>query len=271
MLYNRLALEAKDKMDNGAIGIECFAARLWDQQVKMNLGLEELSYVAGTAFEAGTDTTATTLHWFFMAMVLYPHTMRKAQAELDAVLGADGQSIPGFAHINHLPYCVALTKEVFRWAPASPGGFPHYSDADDEYKGYKIHGKTMVIPCTWSMHHDEDEFLNSYEFNPDRFVRDGVFAEHDSLTEGHYGFGFGRRKCPGRHLASKSTWMGIARLLWGFDIGPDYDKNGVAFPVDPENCTSGIVSEPVDFPVRITPRSDNHTQTIQKEWLAGLE
>lgn len=130
-------------MDNGAIGIECFAARLWDQQVKMNLGLEELSYgtmdsisiscvrilrlvshlVAGTAFEAGTDTTATTLHWFFMAMVLYPHTMRKAQAELDAVLGADGQSIPGFAHINHLPYCVALTKEVFRCAPANTAAF----------------------------------------------------------------------------------------------------------------------------------------------------
>lgn len=90
-----------------------------------------------------------------MAMVLYPHTMRKAQAELDAVLGSNGQSIPGFAHMNHLPYCVALTKEVFRcapayydkalmiiclnrWAPASPGGFPHYSDADDEYKGYKV-------------------------------------------------------------------------------------------------------------------------------------
>jgi len=25
-----------------------------------------------------------------------------------------------------------------RWAPAAPGGFPHYSDADDEYKGYKV-------------------------------------------------------------------------------------------------------------------------------------
>jgi len=213
MLYNRLALEVKDKMDKGDVGIECFAARLWDQQ---GLGLEELSYVA--------------------------HTMRKAHAELDAVLGADGQLIPGFVHINHLPYCVALTKEVFRWAPAVPGGCPHYSDADDEYKGYKIHGKTTVIPCTWSMNHNEDEFKNSYEFNPDRYVWVGVFAEHDSWTEGHYGFGFGRRKCPGLHLASKSTWLGITRLLWGFDIGPDYDKNGVAFPVDPENCTSGITS-----------------------------
>jgi len=64
------------------------------------------------------DTTGITLHWFLMAMVLYPHKMKKAQVELDAVLSTDGQSIPGFAHINHLPYCVALTKEVFRFALA---------------------------------------------------------------------------------------------------------------------------------------------------------
>jgi len=34
----------------------------------------------------------------------------------DAVLGADVRSIPGFADINHLPYFVALTMEVFRCA-----------------------------------------------------------------------------------------------------------------------------------------------------------
>ena len=68
------------------------------------------------AFEAGTDTTAIMLHWFVVVIVLYPHTMRKAQVELDAALGADVQSIPGFAHINHLPHCVAPTMEVFRCA-----------------------------------------------------------------------------------------------------------------------------------------------------------
>lgn len=70
--------------------------------------------VAGSALEAGTDTTAGTMLWFLMAMALYPHTMRKAQAELDSVVGEDGSIMPGFAHINELPYCVALTKEIFR-------------------------------------------------------------------------------------------------------------------------------------------------------------
>lgn len=67
--------------------------------------------------------------------------MRKAQAEIDAVLGPDGEIMPSFQHLNALPYTVALTKEVFRWMPAAPGGFPHYSDEDDEYKGFKV--------CNW--------------------------------------------------------------------------------------------------------------------------
>lgn len=70
--------------------------------------------VAGSAFEAGTDTTAGTLLWFLMAIVLHPHVLARAQAELDGVLGADGETIPGFAHIDELPYCVAVMKEVFR-------------------------------------------------------------------------------------------------------------------------------------------------------------
>lgn len=52
--------------------------------------------------------------WFLMAMVIYPNTMKKAQAELDALLGEHGDTIPTFAHINDLPYTVAMTKELFR-------------------------------------------------------------------------------------------------------------------------------------------------------------
>ncbi|KAG6852717.1 hypothetical protein C0991_009627, partial [Blastosporella zonata] len=136
-LYTRLVLEVKEKLDKGQTDLECFAARLWEQQEKLDLDLMTLSYVAGSAFEAGTGTTAGSFLWFMMAMILFPDTMHKAHAELDLVLGADGETMPTFEHLERLPYCVALTKEVFRWMPAAPGGFPHYSDAEDEYKGYR--------------------------------------------------------------------------------------------------------------------------------------
>jgi cytochrome P450 len=147
--------------------------------------------------------------WFLLAMVNYPEALKKAQEEIDLVVGADGKTPPGFAHINDLPYSVALTKEIFRWMPSAPGGFPHYSDEDDEYKGYTIKGGTMVIPNIWAMQHNETAFPDPLTFNPDRFMRKGEFTEHDSLTDGHYAFGFGRRQCPGESacLLGIVTWL----------------------------------------------------------------
>lgn len=70
--------------------------------------------VCGEAFEAGTDSTAATMIWFIFAMASYPDSFKKAQAEMDTVLGSDAQSLPGFEHFMQLPYCAALCKEVLR-------------------------------------------------------------------------------------------------------------------------------------------------------------
>lgn len=80
------------------------------------------------------------------------------------------------------------------WQPSAPGGFPLYSDNDDEYDGYFIKGKTMVIPNIWSMHRNEAEFPEADKFIPERYLKDIVYPiKSTALTEGHYGFGFGRR------------------------------------------------------------------------------
>lgn len=265
-LYIRLVLEVNEAMLKGNFGIECFSARLWEKQRDLGLDIKDIAYIAGSAFEAGTDTTAGTFQWFLMAMLLYPDTMRKAQGELDAILGADGKTLPCFANMKDLPYCTALVKEVFRWSPVAPGGFPHYSDTDDEYKGYLIKAKTMVIPCVWSMHRNPKEFADPGRFEPERFLRQGGCDEPESLTEGHYGFGFGRRICPGQHLGSKTIWIGITRLLWAFTIEPTLDAEGNPTAVDPDNCTSGMSSKPINLPLRVTARSKRHEETILREW-----
>ncbi|KAG6843761.1 hypothetical protein H0H93_000227, partial [Arthromyces matolae] len=75
--------------------------------------------------------------------------------------------------------------------------------------------------------------------------------------------------CPGRYLGSRSVWIGIARLLWAFNIGPGLDDAGNPIPVDPYDCTSGITSEPYPFPVSITARSEAHAKTIRNAWNAA--
>ena len=38
---------------------------------------------------AGLETTSTTLMWWTLAMVAFPEAQRRAQAELDAVVGRE--------------------------------------------------------------------------------------------------------------------------------------------------------------------------------------
>lgn len=66
--------------------------------------------------------------FFLMAMALYPETLKKAQAEIDTLLGPDSNTPPTFEHIDHLPYVVALCKEVFRSVPARSHDYQPSSD-----------------------------------------------------------------------------------------------------------------------------------------------
>ena len=51
-------------------------------------------------------------------MILSPDVVRKAQAEIDAVVGQD--RLPGFADREKLPYINALVLEVIRWHSVTP-------------------------------------------------------------------------------------------------------------------------------------------------------
>ncbi len=53
-------------------------------------------------------------------MVLYPDVQRKAQAELDRVVGRD--RLPNFNDRESLPYIEAVIKEALRWLPTAPMG-----------------------------------------------------------------------------------------------------------------------------------------------------
>ena len=114
----------------------------------------------------------------------------------------------------------------------------------------------MVIPNVWSLHRNERRFPEASRFNPERFYVGTPNFNH--LTEGHYGFGFGRRSvrclqlrlmynpfhryCPGKYLAAKSVWLGVVLHLWAFTIMPESDTVGNPILVNPDDCTSGITT-----------------------------
>lgn len=57
---------------------------------------------------------------FSVAMVLFPEVQKKAQEELDMVLG-NGR-LPTLAHRDQLDYTRRLVQEVLRWGPVTPIG-----------------------------------------------------------------------------------------------------------------------------------------------------
>ncbi|THH13309.1 hypothetical protein EW146_g6885 [Bondarzewia mesenterica] len=205
-----------------------------------------VKHVPGTMYIAGVDTTVSAIFTFFLAMVLYPEVQKKAQAEIDAIIGHD--RLPEFADEDSLPYTTALMKEVLRWHPVAPLGVPHRVVSDDIYEGYHIPAGSLIIGNSWAMLHDESIFPDAASFKPERFLGPSANKFPDAA------FGFGRRVCPGRFIARASIWITIASVLATFDISKAVDDDGKL--IEPaEEYSSGLVSYPAPFRCQIRSRS----------------
>ena len=127
---------------------------------------------------------------FIFAMIANPEAMKKAQEELDRVVGKG--ELPDFSHKDSLPYIDALVKEVIRWSPPLPFSSLSRAMQDDVYRGYFIPRGTTVIQNIWAVSRDPNFYPDPETFNPDRFLKDGkinplVFNPEDRV------FGAGRR------------------------------------------------------------------------------
>ncbi|KAJ7065512.1 cytochrome P450 [Mycena amicta] len=221
---------------------------------------EEASIIrnaAGNIYGAGVDTTISALGWFVFAMLAYPEVQKKAQAELDAVLGHG--NLPTFE--DELPYVTALVKEVLRWRSVAPIAIPHYIAVEDEYRGYRIPAGSIVIGNAWALLHDKDVYPDPYSFNPDRFLIDGKLNP-DVRDPSMAAFGFGRRICPGRHMATETLFISVASILATLNIDKCVDENGNT--IEPTyDYFPGIISSPLPFKCSITPRSSQAAEAIQ--------
>ena len=91
--------------------------------------------------------TSAALSFFLLAMVLFPEVQRKAQAELDVIVGQDRLVVS--LDRDSLPYMNALVKEVLRWRPSLPNALPHRVMEEDVYDGMRIPKGSWVFGNTW--------------------------------------------------------------------------------------------------------------------------
>merc|ERR1712122_55533 len=89
---------------------------------------------------------------------------------------------------------------------------PHYALDDVKVKEYVIPKGSIVLPSLYHVMHNPKRFKNPSDFNPDRFIHDGIF-EHDEQV---IPFGIGKRYCLGQSLAEKEYFLFFTGLMQKF-------------------------------------------------------
>ncbi|KAJ7707448.1 cytochrome P450 [Mycena rosella] len=256
----RLVEEVKTKMEMGRAP-KSFCRQLLEDRDKNDMTDLEIAYTCATPFGAGVETSAGSIASFMLACAAFgPSFIPKAQEELDSVVGPD--RMPTFEDFDNLPFIRAIVNETLRWRPVAVlGGTPHSSTEDFVYDGMFIPKGSTIIANMWGMHLNPADFPDPHRFDPERFM---TKRDYPGPWQ-HSSFGYGRRVCPGQHLASNSVYINVARILWGFNLSKARDENGQEINVDTLAYTDGFNSIPLPFPISITPRSANHLAIIERE------
>jgi cytochrome P450 len=241
-----------------------FAKLLIKNQEKEGLTNLEVASLAGNLLGGGVDTTSSTMLSCILAMCHFPEVQKKAQAELDAVVGTDRSPDWDDIDADRLPYITAIVKETLRWRTVTIlAGIPHANTQDFDYKGYHFPAGTNITANMWAMHRNPRDFPNPDVFRPERFLN-GLERPYPN-PRGSNPFGFGRRVCSGQPLAEQGLIFSLARLIWAFDMKPGLDANGREVNLDIFAYSHSENIRPLPFKARFAPRSDAIRDLIHEE------
>ncbi|KAH7834487.1 hypothetical protein Vadar_016570 [Vaccinium darrowii] len=228
-----------------------------------------------TMLIAGHETTAAVLTWAVFLLSQSPSKMKKAQAEIDSVLG---QGRPTFDSLKKLEYIRLIVVETLRLFPqppllirrtlksdSLPGG--HKGDKD----GYAIPAGTDIFISVYNLHRSPYFWDNPDEFEPERFLAQrqsegiegwagfdpsrspGALYPNEIISDFAFlPFGGGPRKCIGDQFALMESTVALAMLLQKFDVelkGP---------PESVEQVTGATIHTKNGLWCKVKKRSDVH-------------
>jgi cytochrome P450 len=170
------------------------------------LTVADIKGATGAVFIAGGNSTWGTILANMLFLTKYPEIQKQVQAEIDALVGADGEPrMPTFEDREQLKCLDNFMMETMRCLPLNPLVIPHKSLKDDVYEGMFIPAGTTVFANTTAMTTNPETYQDPQKFDPERYNRGEPYPSGN--------FGFGRRKCPGNWLALASVYMFLATFL----------------------------------------------------------
>jgi len=165
-------------------------------------------------FMAGSETTTKTLNFCFQYLLLCPDVQKKAQEEIDRVIGR--HRYPTLADRPNMPYMEALVLESIRHFMARTFGVPHRALKDAYIGKHFIPKGTMLLACFHGVFFGpECNLPDPMGFHPEYFLDDkGKLTVPDYFIP----FGYGKRRCLGETLARGNLFILIAAMLQNFNV-----------------------------------------------------
>ncbi|XP_010433602.1 PREDICTED: flavonoid 3'-monooxygenase-like [Camelina sativa] len=209
-------LRSRDGDDGECKDLLQHLMKLKDQEAdsEVPITLNHVKAVLMDMVVGGTDTTTNTIEFAMAQLISSPVLMRRAQQELDKVVGKD--NIVEESHITSLPYIVAIMKETLRLYPTIPLLVPHRPTETAVVGGYTIPKNANTFINVWSIQRDPNVWDNPTEFRPERFL-DNESYDFSGTDYRFIPFGSGRRICAGIALAERMVLYTLATLLHSFD------------------------------------------------------
>ncbi|ONK66673.1 uncharacterized protein A4U43_C06F10790 [Asparagus officinalis] len=161
--------------------------------------------------EASMDTMRIPAEWALAELIKHPRIMRKAQKELETVVGLHRKVEE--TDLPKLEYLHMVLKETLRFHPLS-GFMFHHGTEECVINGYRIPKGANVMISLWSIGRDPAVWDNPEEFRPERFIDNNIEFRGDFRL---LSFGSGRRMCAGMQLALIWTPLIIAQMIHCFD------------------------------------------------------
>lgn len=194
-----------------------------------------------TMLIAGHETTAAVLTWSVFLLAQNPSQMKKAQAEIDAVLGQDRITFDSIKKLEYIRLAIAESLRLYPQPPLLirralksdllPGGYKGQKD------GFQIPKGTDIFVSVYNLHRSPFFWDKPHEFEPERFL----VPRTNECIEGWSGFdpsrspralypneiisdfaflafGGGPRKCVGDQFALMESTIALTMLLQKFDV-----------------------------------------------------
>ncbi|KAK2577857.1 hypothetical protein KPH14_001120 [Odynerus spinipes] len=196
-------------------------------------------------FIAGSETTSKTLSFCFLYLILFPDVQKKAQEEIDRVIG--NKRLPTLADRSRLTYLNAIVLESLRIFTGRSLNVPHRALKDIYIMNYRIPKDTLITVNFNGLLMDKS-WGDPEEFRPERFIDE---SGRISVQDKYLPFSIGRHRCMGETLARSNLFVVTSTLLqkFTFSVVPGEQKPSTRDFVD------GVTTGPKPFRVLVTLRT----------------